>query len=92
MIFEIDGEDDEALALARYAANRGVPALHIIDGRVPHALVGELFTDQGVGTLVTRQTGPDFREGLFKALITALLTRRLILPLLELEHAATRVA
>jgi acetylglutamate kinase len=30
-------------------------ALHLIDGRMPHALVAELFTEQGVGTLVTRQ-------------------------------------
>jgi acetylglutamate kinase len=44
----------EMLALARHAARRGVPALHLIDGRVPHALVAELFTDQGIGTLVTR--------------------------------------
>ena len=26
----------------------------IVDGRVPHALLGELFTDAGVGTLITR--------------------------------------
>jgi acetylglutamate kinase len=31
----------------------GVKAVHIIDGRVPHSVVAELFTDRGVGTLVT---------------------------------------
>ncbi len=46
----------EFLALARQGAVRGVPALHLIDGRIPHALVGELFTDQGIGTLITRQS------------------------------------
>jgi acetylglutamate kinase len=46
---------DEFLALARHAARQGLPALHLVDGRVPHALVAELFTEQGVGTLVTRQ-------------------------------------
>ncbi len=46
----------DTLVLARHAATRGVPALHIIDARLPHALVGELFTDEGIGTLITRQT------------------------------------
>ena len=32
----------------------GVERSHIIDGRVPHALIGELFTDRGVGTMITR--------------------------------------
>jgi acetylglutamate kinase len=27
---------------------------HIIDGRSPHALIRELFTDRGVGTMITR--------------------------------------
>jgi len=31
-----------------------VKRVHIIDGRVPHALVRELFTDKGVGTMVVR--------------------------------------
>jgi len=30
----------------------GVPAAHLLDGRVPHALLLELFTDSGVGTMV----------------------------------------
>ncbi len=50
-----DASDADLLVLARHAANRGVPALHIIDARVPHAVVGELFTDEGIGTLITRQ-------------------------------------
>ena len=33
-----------------------VQRAHILDGRVPHALLGELFTDAGVGTMITRET------------------------------------
>lgn len=35
------------------ALGDGVKAVHIVDGRVPHSVVAELFTDRGVGTLVT---------------------------------------
>jgi acetylglutamate kinase len=35
------------------ALAQGVKAVHIVDGRVPHSIVAELFTDRGVGTLVT---------------------------------------
>jgi len=34
------------------AVNSGVKAVHIIDGRVEHAVLLEIFTDQGVGTLI----------------------------------------
>ncbi len=34
------------------AVNSGIPAAHIIDGRVEHAVLVELFTDEGVGTLI----------------------------------------
>jgi acetylglutamate kinase len=37
------------------AVNSGVAASHIIDGRVDHAVMLELFTDEGVGTLITNQ-------------------------------------
>jgi acetylglutamate kinase len=36
------------------AVERGVGAAVILDGRVPHSLLLEIFTPQGVGTLVTR--------------------------------------
>jgi acetylglutamate kinase len=35
------------------AVRGGVPAAHVLDGRVPHALLLEVFTDSGVGTMVT---------------------------------------
>lgn len=34
------------------AAFNGVSDIHIIDGRVPHAILLEIFTDQGVGTMI----------------------------------------
>ncbi len=34
------------------AVNSGVAAAHIIDGRVEHSVLVELFTDEGVGTLI----------------------------------------
>ncbi len=37
---------------ATEALRSGVKSVHIIDGRVEHALLLELFTDQGVGTLL----------------------------------------
>ena len=36
------------------AVNSGVEAAVIMDGRVPHALLLEVFTEAGVGTMVTR--------------------------------------
>jgi acetylglutamate kinase len=31
-----------------------VPRVHVLDGRVPHALIRELFTREGVGTMLTK--------------------------------------
>ncbi len=44
------------LAACVRAVQEGVGAAHIIDGRVPHSLLLELFTDAGVGTMV--EAGP----------------------------------
>ena len=35
------------------AIHGGVPSAHIVDGRVPHSLLLELFTDAGYGTKIT---------------------------------------
>ncbi|MCC6474262.1 MAG: acetylglutamate kinase [Burkholderiales bacterium] len=40
------------IASALDAARGGVPSVHIIDGRVQHALLLEILTDTGVGTLI----------------------------------------
>lgn len=37
------------------AVKSGVSTAHIIDGRVEHAVMLEIFTDEGVGTLITNQ-------------------------------------
>jgi acetylglutamate kinase len=34
------------------AINGGVNSAHIIDGRIPHSLLLEIFTDRGIGTMV----------------------------------------
>ena len=36
------------------AVKNGVDRSHIIDGRVSHAVLLEVFTDSGVGTLITK--------------------------------------
>lgn len=38
------------------AVQNGVNKAHIIDGRVPHAVLLELLTDRGIGTLITGDT------------------------------------
>ncbi|MCQ9328078.1 acetylglutamate kinase [Pelistega suis] len=35
------------------AARTGVNSVHIVDGRVPHCLLLEILTDDGVGTMIT---------------------------------------
>ncbi|MFT5709453.1 MAG: acetylglutamate kinase [Halioglobus sp.] len=37
------------------AVKGGVASAHILDGRVPHAVLLEIFTDEGVGTLITNK-------------------------------------
>ena len=37
------------------AVEGGVGSAHIIDGRVPHALLIEVLTDQGIGTMVRKE-------------------------------------
>jgi acetylglutamate kinase len=35
------------------ALREGVKSVHLIDGRVPHSIIGELFTDRGLGSMVS---------------------------------------
>ncbi|MDB4049263.1 acetylglutamate kinase [Luminiphilus sp.] len=37
------------------AVHNGVASAHIIDGRVPHAALLEIFSDEGIGTLISNQ-------------------------------------
>ena len=41
------------VAGALEAANAGVNSVHIIDGRVPHSLLLEILTNEGVGTMIS---------------------------------------
>jgi len=40
------------------AIRGGVPKAHIVDGRLPHALLLEIFTEQGIGTEIVREAAP----------------------------------
>jgi len=40
------------------ALRGGVPKAHVIDGRVAHALLLEMLTDEGIGTEIVRDTAP----------------------------------
>ncbi len=43
------------IGCALEAVMGGVNSAHIIDGRVTHAVLLEIFTDEGIGTLITNQ-------------------------------------
>lgn len=47
------------LKCAIRALQGGVRTVHIIDGRVQHALLLEIFTDKGVGTLIRKENRVD---------------------------------
>jgi acetylglutamate kinase len=48
----IEGGMLPKISSAMDAARNGVKSVHIIDGRVEHALLLEILTDEGVGTLI----------------------------------------
>jgi acetylglutamate kinase len=50
---DIDGGMRPKLAACVEAIRGGAQSAHIIDGRKPHSLLLELFTDAGIGTMVT---------------------------------------
>src|SRR6056297_1190933 len=43
------------IGCALEAVKSGVASAHIVDGRVPHAVLLEIFTDEGMGTKITRR-------------------------------------
>ena len=43
------------IGCALEAVKSGVASAHIVDGRVPHAVLLEIFTDEGLGTKITRR-------------------------------------
>lgn len=53
---EVQGGMLRKLHAIRRALEGGVAQVHVIDGRPPHGIISELFTDRGVGTLVRKGT------------------------------------
>ena len=41
------------------AVRGGVPQAHVLDGRLPHSLLLEIFTDSGIGTMVVPDGADD---------------------------------
>jgi acetylglutamate kinase len=39
------------------AVEQGVPSAHLLDGRIEHVVLLELFSDEGVGTMITHLAG-----------------------------------
>ena len=37
---------------------KGVGSVHVLDGRLPHAILLEIFTTRGIGTMVTKEKTP----------------------------------
>ncbi|MFP5320749.1 MAG: acetylglutamate kinase [Acidimicrobiia bacterium] len=58
---ELTGGMIPKIEAAVSAVEQGVPAAHLVDGRVEHAVLLELFSDEGVGTMITRH--PQTTEG-----------------------------
>jgi len=44
------------------ALEAGVGRTHIIDGRIPHCILLEIFTNKGIGTMITRQLIPYYEN------------------------------
>ena len=53
---DVSGGMAPKLAACVDAIGKGVEAAHIIDGRRPHSLLIELFTDAGIGTKIRAGT------------------------------------
>jgi acetylglutamate kinase len=49
----LDGRTRTRLRAVLRGLQGGVERVHLVDGRTPHSVIAELFTDRGVGTLVT---------------------------------------
>ena len=48
----LDERNRQKIEAALTALSKGVPRVHFVDGRVPHSIIGELFTTSGVGTMI----------------------------------------
>ena len=48
-------EDVRALAPSVDAIAGGVERVHILDGRIPHSILIELLSDEGIGTMLKKE-------------------------------------
>jgi acetylglutamate kinase len=46
------------IAACLHAVGHGVGSAHLLDGRVPHVVLLELFSDAGIGTMITGEPAP----------------------------------
>ena len=44
------------------AINRGISRVHILDGRIPHCLLLEFFTNEGIGTAIMKDESQKFNR------------------------------
>jgi len=54
IIEKVGGGMKPKLLACKIALLEGVRSAHIIDGRLPHSLLMEIFTDKGLGTMIVR--------------------------------------
>ncbi len=45
-----------------HALEKGVGRAHIIDGRIPHCILLEIFTNRGIGTMITEHIRPYYSK------------------------------
>ena len=45
------------------AIENGVSRVHILDGRIPHCLLLEIFTNKGIGTAILKDDGSRYYHG-----------------------------
>jgi acetylglutamate kinase len=50
---KISGGMIPKLRACLYALQKGIGCAHILDGRIQHSLLLEIFTDEGIGTMIT---------------------------------------
>ena len=49
---DVSGDEDQILSRASVACAMGIPRVHILNGSCPAVLLSELFSNEGVGTMV----------------------------------------
>jgi acetylglutamate kinase len=54
IIEKVGGGMKPKLLACKIALLKGVRSAHIIDGRLPHSLLMEIFTDKGLGTMIVK--------------------------------------